>query len=347
MTGGKQVAQTVGFKPGERNVFFHLLTACNLACRHCYINPLQHGKQTLSRKTVLEWLRLFARADRQTNLILLGGEPTLHPDLPEIIRAAKSMRFAVTVDSNGYLFHDFLDRTSPAELDFLSFSLDGPDPYVNDPIRGENVFATCTGNLRKAVSMGFQTSVIYTVSGLNIDHLHRMPRLLADLGVQRFFIQVIGMRGKLATEITKEEIAWQVDPEHWLQMVPQVAQEAASLGIHVTFPKVFLEPEETFECAGQVAENYFIFPNGRVYQCPLCEDYPIHAYLIENNQLVKHEGINEDRFFALAIPEGCVMNKLLQPDNIEYLADGSPQHRISCCLLKQEVIPRKQSNMYE
>ena len=88
-----------------------------------------------------------------------------------------------------------------------------------------------------------------------------------------------------------------------------------------------------------MAENYFIFPNGRVYQCPLCEDHPIHSYAIENDQLVHRQGLNEDRFFPLNIPEGCVMNRLLQPDNISYHPDGSPLHRISCCLLKEEVLP--------
>ena len=96
----KPVARTVGFKQGERNVFFHLLTACNLSCKHCYINPPQHGSATLAKNTALEWLRLFARPRHRSNLILLGGEPTLHPDLAEIIRAAKAMRYTVTVDSN-------------------------------------------------------------------------------------------------------------------------------------------------------------------------------------------------------------------------------------------------------
>ena len=333
------VARTVDFKPGERNVFFHLLTACNLSCQHCYINPIQHGTATLPLQTVLKWLKLFARPQRETNLILLGGEPTMHPDLAAIIRAAKSMRYAVTVDSNGFLFHDLLDRVSPAELDFLSFSLDGPDAAVNDPIRGENVFATCTENLKKAVARGFHTSLIYTVSALNIDHLHRMPGLLAELGVQRFFIQVIGLRGKPAAGKPDKGMQWQVDPQHWLEVVPQVARDAARAGIHVTYPKVFLDPGDDFHCAGRVAENFFIFPNGRVYQCPLCEDYPIHSFSIEDDQLIKRDGLNEDRFFTLDIPEGCVMNKLLQPDNIDYLLDGTPRHRISCCLLKQEVAP--------
>ncbi|MCL7488683.1 MAG: radical SAM protein [Desulfobulbaceae bacterium] len=336
-TRKKTNARTVGFKPGERNVFLHLLTACNLACIHCYINPSQHGTATLPKETALEWLRLFARPDRLTNLVLLGGEPTLHPDLAEIIHAAKAMRYTVTVDSNGFLFHDLLEKVTPRELDFLSFSLDGPDPEVNDPIRGDNVFVTCTDNIRRAVKKGFNTSVIYTVSNRNIDHLHRMPPLLVELGVKRFFIQVIGLRGKSAAAQPGITPNLQVEPERWLRIVPQVAAEAAGRGLHVTFPKVYLEPGDVFECAGRVAENYFIFPNGRVYQCPLCEDHPIHTFSIENNRLVKRDGINEDRFFNLSIPEGCVMNKLLQPDNIEYLPDGTPRHCISCCLLKQEI----------
>jgi hypothetical protein len=31
------------------------------------------------------------------------------------------------------------------------------------------------------------------------------------------------------------------------------------------------------------------------------------------------------------------MNKLLQPDTIEYDENGVPLYRISCCLLKQEI----------
>lgn len=333
------MARTVGFKPGERNVFFHLLTACNLACRHCYINPLQHGTNTLPKDTVLSWLKLFARPERQTNLILLGGEPTLHPDLPAIIRAAKSLRYAVTVDSNGYLFHDLLERITPKELDYLSFSLDGPDAAVNDPLRGEGVFAVCTANIRKAVTAGFNTSLIYTVSRRNIDALHRMPELLAAWGVRRFFIQVIGLRGNPASKEQGAAGGWQADPGQWLAVVPQVAEAAARLGIHVIYPKVYLEEGEVFQCAGVVAENFFVFPNGRVYQCPLCEDHPIHSYEIIDNRLIHRQGLNEDRFFPLVIPEGCVMNRLLQPDNIAYRPDGAPVHRISCCLLKQEQLP--------
>ncbi len=328
-------ATTLEFKPGERNIFFHLLTACNLSCCHCYINPEQHGTATVSKETMEEWLRLFYRADKRSNVIFLGGEPTMHQDLAHGIHFAKKLGYeTITVDSNGYLFHDLLNKISPDDA-VLSFSLDGPEPAVNDPIRGQDVFTTCTTNLKKAVALGFDVSVIYTVSSMNLHHLERMPALLQQLGVQRFFIQVIGIRGKSATSTDN----LQISPEEWLSIIPPVAAQAAKAGIHVIYPKVFLEPEEKFGCAGLEAENFFIFPNGRVYQCPLCEDFPIHSFEICDHRLVKRDGLNEDRFFQLAIPEGCVMNKLLQGDTINYQADGSPQHRISCCLLKQEMRP--------
>jgi len=331
----KNSLRTVGFKPGERNIFFHILTACNLSCRHCYINKEQHGTQQLTREQMEQWMLLFTDPAKKSNMIFLGGEPTMHPDLPFAIQKAKDFGYFVTVDSNGYLFHDLLIKTTPELLDFLSFSLDGPDAETNDPIRGEGVFDTCVANIRRAVNLGFNVSVIYTVSQKNLPALARMVPLLLELKVRKFFIQVIGLRGKSA-KADSEEVS-QVSREQWLKVVPEVARHAAEKGIHVTYPKVFLAPGEKFECAGIVAENFFIFPNGRVYQCPLCEDHPINAYVIEDNRLVKNTGLREESFFRLNIAEGCVMNKLLQPDTIECDDQGAPLYRISCCLLKQEI----------
>lgn len=326
--------RTVGFKPGERNVFFHILTACNLTCSHCYINKEQHGTETLKIEQINKWIRLFVVPGRVSNIIFLGGEPTLHPDLSLAIKTAKEAGYYVTVDSNGYLFNDLLERTSPAELDYLSFSLDGPDAEINDALRGQGVFDICVANIEKAVEKGFNVSVIYTVNRKNIEHLHRMVPLLEKLRVKKFFIQVIGLRGESAQK-TEETI--QASKEQWLKIVPAVAGSAASKGIYVTYPKVFLSREEPFECAGNVAENFFIFPNGRVYQCPLCEDHPLHSYRIEADCFVKNGGLTESDFFTLQIAEGCVMNKLLQPATIDYDDDGKPLAAISCCLLKQEM----------
>jgi MoaA/NifB/PqqE/SkfB family radical SAM enzyme len=332
------VRKTVAFSKDSANLFFHILTECNLNCRHCYINPAQHGKSRVPLNTIKAWLDLLAANSAATNLIFLGGEPTLHPNLAEAVKYARGRGFnSVTIDTNGYLFHDILDKVSPDEVDYFSFSLDGATRKTNDAIRGQGSYDACIDGIHKTVSAGFAASLIYTVSRVNLDELERMPALLSDMRVGRFFIQVIGLRGKASESDAKG--ALQVSRSEWLQTIPPLAQKIAARQITVSYPKVYLAPEETFECAGRVARNYFVFPNGRVYQCPLCEDLPIHSLELKDNQLVPTARLNESDLFELNIPEGCVMNKLIQPGNISYTVAGVPEYKIGCCLLKEEVLP--------
>lgn len=334
--------ETVAFSKNSANVFFHILTKCNLACRHCYINPEQHGHQTLALETIKAWLKPFAAQSRKANVIFLGGEPTLHPDLAAAIKYARQLGYAsITVDTNGYLFHDILAKVTPDDVDFFSFSLDGATARTNDRLRGKGSFDQCIRGIKATVAKGFATSLIYTVSRANASELDRMPALLQQLGVERFFIQVIGLRGRSAggglSTVAGDNP--QLTRAEWLERVPPVARAAADRGLTVTYPKVFLESDEIFECAGLVADNYFIFPNGRVYRCPLCEDFPVHSLRFETDRLVAADRLNERDFFKLSIPEGCVMNRLIQPDNIDAGPGVQGVTRIVCCLLKEELQP--------
>ncbi len=334
------LSRTVAFSRNSANVFFHILTRCNLRCRHCYINPQQHGHNTLPLSTIVDWLEAFSENSPSKNLVFLGGEPTLHPDLPSAIRHARRLGFgSITVDTNGYLFHDIVDKVDPGEVDVFSFSLDGATRKTNDRIRGQGSFDTCRAGIREAVSKGFDTSLIYTVSSANINELEKMVSLLDNLGVTRFFIQIIGLRGRSAGREPDKASGGilQVGRPTWLDTVPRIARVIAETGITVSYPRVFLDPDEKFECAGLVADNYFIFPNGRVYRCPLCEDFPIHSLAFQENRLVPAARLNERDFFQLNIPEGCVMNKLIQPHNLSYRKDGTPEYKIACCLLKEEI----------
>ncbi|MFZ0728257.1 MAG: radical SAM protein [Desulfobacterales bacterium] len=331
--------KTVSFSRDSANVFFHITTRCNLNCRHCYINPLQHGAETLPLTIAENWLDLFVRRSARANVVFLGGEPTLHPDLAAMIKKARHLDYAsITVDTNGFLFHDILDKVTPQDVDYFSFSMDGATAATNDKIRGRGSYAACTAGIRRTVARGFCVSAIFTVSRANIHEIGLMGPLLASLGVKRFFIQVIGLRGRSAADRTE---SLQVGRDEWLGSVPAAAAKIARLGITVTYPKVFLDDGEPFACAGRVADNYFVFPNGRVYRCPLCEDFPLHSLMIDGDRLTDRAPITERELFQLDIPEGCVMNKLVQPDNLGYHADGSPQYRVACCLLKEEIEGQK------
>ncbi|MCU0593443.1 MAG: radical SAM protein [Desulfobacterales bacterium] len=335
-------APTVEFSRQAANVFLHLLTRCNLRCRHCYINPEQHGRKRLPLDRIESWLTVFASRSPGANLVLLGGEPTLHPDLPRVVRCARRLGFAsITIDTNGYLFNDILDRVTSAEVNVFSFSLDGATAETNDRIRGKASYEACLNGIRRARAKRFHTSLIYTVSRANLGELPAMGPLLEELGVERFFIQVLGLRGKAAPADGDPDglEVLQVSPAEWLERVPAAAEAIARRGVRVIYPKVFLNSDEKFECAGLVADNYFVFPNGRVYRCPLCEDYPVHSLEFQGDRLVERPRLNESDFFRLHIAEGCVMDALVQPGHIAGDAGGASEYRIACCLLKEEIPP--------
>lgn len=336
------VSSTVEFSRKAANIFLHVLTRCNLRCRHCYINPEQHGRRRLPIERIERWLAVFAERSPHANLVLLGGEPTLHPDLPRAVHRARQLGFAsITIDTNGYLFHNILSKVTPQEVDVFSFSLDGATAETHDRIRGKGSFEVCRDGIRRARARGFNISLIYTVSRANLRELPQMGPLLKKMGVERFFIQVLGLRGRaaiLGCQADSEEVL-RVSPSEWLKQVPAAAEAIARQGIRVIYPRVFLKPEEPFECAARVADNYFIFPNGRVYRCPLCEDYPVHSLMFEEERLVDAPRLNENDFFRLNIAEGCVMSALIQPSDPSGRGSASPSYKIGCCLLKEDILP--------
>ena len=133
------VSSTVEFSRRAANVFFHVLTRCNLRCRHCYINPEQHGRKRLPIASIERWLAVFGERSPGANVVFLGGEPSLHPDLPQALRCARRLGFASITMTNGYLFNNILERVSPAEVDVFSFSLDGATRATNDGLRGRGL----------------------------------------------------------------------------------------------------------------------------------------------------------------------------------------------------------------
>ena len=333
--------RTVSFSRQTRNIFFHILTACNLRCKYCYINREQHGSGSLPLETITAWLRALWDPIQDANLIFLGGEPTLHPDLAQAVKIAGAIGYeSITIDTNGFLFNDIINRVSPADVGTFSFSLDGSNPDTNDRIRGAGSFAACAAGIAAAKKRGFSTSLIYTVSSENVADLQEMVSLLGKLAIDRFFIQVIGLRGRSLNSRRHQTggAALQVSGEDWRHKIPAIARKIAAMGIPVVYPKVYLLPQERFECAGRVADNYFIFPNGRVYRCPLCEDFPINGLMFQEDRLVATPSINEDDLFDLTVPEGCVMNRIIQPGNIRYQEDGRPIYKIACCMLKEEIV---------
>ena len=138
------------------NLWFQVSgTLCNIACAHCFNNsgPNVRTFGFLSLERVREEVEFAARAGVK-EIFFTGGEPFLHPNLPEML--AFSLRFApITVLTNGMLINDRMaDRLAAIEQSArysleIRVSLDGYAEEMNDAIRGEGVFRSALEAVRR------------------------------------------------------------------------------------------------------------------------------------------------------------------------------------------------------
>ena len=77
------------------------LGGCNMRCPFCHNGSLAlcSGEGIMEPEELYAFLE--ARRGRLQGVCISGGEPTLHPDLPELLSEIKSHGFAVKLDTNG------------------------------------------------------------------------------------------------------------------------------------------------------------------------------------------------------------------------------------------------------
>ncbi|MCB1214470.1 MAG: radical SAM protein [Deltaproteobacteria bacterium] len=105
-----------------------VIRRCNLSCTYC--NEFDNSSEALD----LELLKKRAKKLKQLgsfSINLTGGEPTLHPDLFELIRYCRQdLRFLrTTMITNGfYLTPELIKKLNQAGLQDMQISIDGVKP---------------------------------------------------------------------------------------------------------------------------------------------------------------------------------------------------------------------------
>lgn len=76
---------------------------CNFRCPYCHNGLLiptgPASDDELSTESVLSFLE--SRRGRLSGVVVSGGEPTIHPDLPGFLASIREMGYAVKLDTNG------------------------------------------------------------------------------------------------------------------------------------------------------------------------------------------------------------------------------------------------------
>lgn len=99
--GGWQRCSLIDFPGKVSAVLF--TQGCPFRCPFCHnpglVIPSQFSPSTLSEEEVLSFLE--KRRGKLDGVVISGGEPTIHQELPAFIRTVRSMGFEIKLDSNG------------------------------------------------------------------------------------------------------------------------------------------------------------------------------------------------------------------------------------------------------
>jgi len=210
---------------------------CQLRCRHCYADSGPWGDH--GTMTTLDWRRLVeeAAAMEVRMLQLIGGEPTLHPDLPDLVRHALDLGLKVEVYSN-------LARSIPERLwevlalpgVALATSYHAADPETHDRVTGRRGSHRWTrANIVEALRRGIPLRVgvvavsqdqdlqaaiadleALGVAGIGVDRLREVGRGARDCAPD--LDQLCGHCGEGRLAISPNGEAWPCVFARWLPL---------------------------------------------------------------------------------------------------------------------------------
>lgn len=160
---------------------------CQNRCTFCYASAPERGRQVPEMTTAEVRRILDAIVDdaRVPTVSFTGGEPTLRPDLPELIAYAKGRRLRTNLITNGRrcAANGYVERLAEAGLDSAQVSLEAADPEVHDAIVGRpGAWAATVRGLRRLKAAGIHVHTNTTINRLNRDHLLSLVDWLGEMG---------------------------------------------------------------------------------------------------------------------------------------------------------------------
>ncbi len=177
--GGPELQHLTLAQPLDASLY--LTRACNLDCKTCYVSA---GKAAPHELQADQWMRILdeLKGIGVRVVYLLGGEPLLVRGITKIVRKAKQEGFYVALSTNGLLLTEKnAKELKSSGLDAMQISLDSPNPYENDELRGG--FDMALKGARTAASAGISISISTTVTDLNKSAAEMIP-LAEQLGAK-------------------------------------------------------------------------------------------------------------------------------------------------------------------
>jgi radical SAM protein with 4Fe4S-binding SPASM domain len=158
---------------------------CQNRCTFCYASSPDRGVEVPEMTTaeVMYILDTIVNDARVPTVSFTGGEPTLRPDLPDLIAYAKSRQLRTNLITNGIRIgaNGYVNKLA-AGLDSAQVSLEAADPEIHDTIVGHRgAWQRTLQGIRNLKAAGIHVHTNTTINHLNRHHLLALVDFLAEM----------------------------------------------------------------------------------------------------------------------------------------------------------------------
>jgi len=175
-------------------VTFH----CNNCCDFC----AQGNKRSfIKMKTKHEIIKALkdAKKGKINSVVFTGGEPTLHPEIIELIKEAKKLKYKfIQLQTNGRTLADieFLKKLKEAGVNEIGPALHGSKPQIHDKLTNSpGSFNQTLKGIINSKKLGLYVLTNTVITSLNYKDLPKLAKLFVYLKVDQFqfaFVHIIG-----------------------------------------------------------------------------------------------------------------------------------------------------------
>lgn len=174
----------------QRDYIVHLTNKCNINCPIC----LADANSRVVEDYPLENLKEFLKGKRGYKLDLMGAEPTLRDDLPEIIKVVRKSGNIAALHTNGIRIADYsyLRKLKDSGLSETHLQFDGFDDEAYEKIRGQKLLSGKMKALENLERLNIATDLVVTIArGVNEKEMIKV----LDFGTKHAFIKEIFFLG--------------------------------------------------------------------------------------------------------------------------------------------------------
>lgn len=136
---------------------------CTFRCPYCH-NPelVKKGESSFTTEEVLSFLQ--KRQGKLTGLVVSGGEPTLHCELPQFLRSVKELGYDIKLDTNGSRPGVIKELLADKLIDYVAMDVKAPlgkyEQLAGRQVDTSSIAKTIALLVQSQVAHEFRTTVV-------------------------------------------------------------------------------------------------------------------------------------------------------------------------------------------